>query len=166
MPNALLINSLEFAKQSLEIHDKILASNFPRLRDLLFSGQGEIEFRLAGGSDSRGRLVLNLVAGGTLEMACQRCLGRLDYPLAINRRYELVADESVLPESDIEDDEVDYLVADPKLDVLALVEEEILLALPLSVRHENDCTGGSVGQGVQKQNPFSVLEGLKTSSKN
>jgi uncharacterized protein len=83
------------------------------------------------------------------------------YPVDIARTFTLVADESALPEEEFEDDEVDYLVADPKLDVEALVEEEVLLSLPLSLRHENGCAEEVASVMVGKPNPFQVLEGLK-----
>lgn len=160
-----LINALEFAEQSLEIHDKIRAANLSGLQDVLFSGEGDIEYRLAGKRAARGRLSLRLEIRGVLELICQRCLGRLAYPLSIDKDFELVANESALPESDLDDDEVDYLVIDPKMDVAGLVEEEILLALPMALRHEDDCTGSANKSHEQKPNPFRVLEGLKTSTK-
>lgn len=164
MQTAVLINSLEFAKQSLEIHDKIRASSLPRLQEMLFSGSGEIEYRLLGGRDVHGKSLLRLVVDGQLGMICQRCLGQVEYPLSIDRHFDLVMNESALPELDA-DDEVDCLVADPKLDVVALVEEEILLALPMAVRHQDDCAVSGHGL-IKKPNPFGVLQGLKTGDRN
>ncbi len=166
MSAAVLINTLEFAEQSLEIHDKIRASNLPGLRDVLFSGVGEIEFWLKGERVGRNKLALRLRMLAVLELSCQRCLGKLAYPLDIERYFELVVDESALPESDMEDDEVDYLVIDSKLDVAALVQEEILLALPMVSRHEEDCTANIGAAGGSKPNPFQVLEKLKAGPKN
>ena len=157
-----LIDSLEFAKQSLEIHDKIRASNLPGLKDVLFSGRGELEFRVVGGRVGRDKSGLKLEVKGALGVQCQRCLEEMDYVVDIARTFALVADESALPDEEFEDDEVDYLVADSKLDVEALVEEEILLSLPLALRHENGCSGEAASVQVGKSNPFQVLEGLKT----
>jgi uncharacterized protein len=161
-----LINALEFAEQSLEIHDKIRASNLSGLRDVLFSGDSEIKYRLAGRHAARDKPSLRLEIRGTLELICQRCLGRFAYPLSVNRYFELVADESALPESDLADDEVDYLVIDPAMDVVGLVEEEVLLALPMALRHEDYCTGSANVSHGRKPSPFQVLEGLKVSTKN
>jgi len=166
VPTSVLINALEFAEQSLEIHGRIRASDLPRLQDVLFSDCGEIEYRLVGECAVSGKLSLRLKAHGTLELLCQRCLGELTYPVSIDRHFGLVADESALPESDLDDDEVDYLVADPKLDVVALVEEEILLALPLALRHEDGCSVAVNNSNPRKPNPFRVLEGLKISTRN
>jgi len=155
------IDSLEFAKQSLEIHDKIRASNLPGLKEVLFSGRGELEFSVVGGRLGRDKPMLRLEVKGSLGMQCQRCLDEMDYAVDIARTFALVADESALPDEEFEDDEVDYLVADPKLDVEALVEEEVLLSLPLALRHENGCAEEVASAVVGKPNPFQVLEGLK-----
>jgi uncharacterized protein len=161
-----LINSLEFAEQSLEIHDKIRASNLPGLQDVLFSDRGELEYRLVGRRAGRERLSLRLKVHGTLDLICQRCLGEMAYPVEVDRYFELVKDESAVPESDMDDDEIDYLVVDTKLDVAALLEQEILLSLPLALRHDGECSADGFQAKEQKPNPFRVLEGLKASTKN
>ncbi len=155
------IDSLEFAKQSLEIHDKIRASNLPGLKDVLSSGDGELEYRIVGGRLGRDKLTLRIEVQGVLDVVCQRCLGDMKYEVAVARTFMLVADESALPDEEFEDDEVDYLVADAKLCVESLVEEEILLSLPYSLRHEGGCTDDIPSASIGKPNPFQVLEGLK-----
>lgn len=162
----MLINSLEFAEQSLEIHDKIRASNLPGLQDILFSDRGELEYHLVGRRAGREKLSLRLKVNGTLDLMCQRCLGEMAYPVEVDRYFELVKDESSVPESDMDDDETDYLVVDPKLDVIALVEQEILLSLPLALRHDGECNANEFQASEVKPNPFRVLEGLKASTKN
>lgn len=157
----LFIDSLDFAKQSLEIHDKIRASNLPGLKDVLSSGNGELEIRVVGGRRGRDKLTLRIDVRGTLDVVCQRCLNDMKYEVAVARTFVLVADESALPDEEFEDDEVDYLVADAKLDVASLVEEEILLSLPYSLRHEGGCAGEVPSASTAKPNPFQVLEGIK-----
>ncbi|GBG13031.1 uncharacterized protein NMK_0569 [Novimethylophilus kurashikiensis] len=165
MSTPVLINTLEFVEQSLEIHDKIRASDLPRVQEVLFSGRGDVEYRLVGSRGSRGKFYLQLDLRGTLGLMCQRCLNGLDYPFEIVRRFELVKDESDIPDSDLDDDDVDYLVIEPRLNVTDLVEEEVLLALPMSLRHEDGCSSGDGAPKERKPNPFQVLEGLKTGNK-
>lgn len=161
LPERHFIDSLEFAKQSLEIHDKIRASNLLGLEDVLHSGRGEFEFRVVGCRIGRDKSGLRVEVKGVLGVQCQRCLEEMDYAVDFTRTFALVADESALPEEEFEDDEVDYLVADSRLDLGALIEEEILLGLPLAIRHEESCTGGGASVSVVKPNPFQALEGLR-----
>jgi len=74
----------------------------------------------------------------------------------------LVNDESEIPpeEDDVEDH--DYLIAEAEMDVLQLVEDEILLALPYAPKHEiNDCAVKAEVNGLKAPNPFAVLRDFK-----
>jgi uncharacterized protein len=161
VPESTFIDCLEFAEQSLEIHGKIRASNLLGLQDFLYSDLGKLEYRLAGGRLWQDKLALLLEVQGLLTARCQCCLGEMDYPVHIARIFVLVADESALPDEEFDDDEVDYLVSDPKLGVEALIEEEILLSLPLVLRHKEDCTGDIALASVGKPSLFQALAGLK-----
>lgn len=160
-----LINSLEFAKQSFEIHGKIRASQLSRIKEALFdeSSDAEISYILKGASSSSGKPGLLLKLNGRLDLCCQRCLGVMSFDLKSSSWFELVANEALLVElSTDEDDEVDYLLADQKFDVEALVEEEVLLAIPFAPKHEDaDCAKLAGVKLEQKQNPFQVLKELK-----
>jgi uncharacterized protein len=160
---SVLINTHEFIRQSLEVHGKIRASEIPAIQDSLFASQdtGEVEYSLSGDAERSGKPAIRLHLTGNIKLCCQRCLGGMTYPLASSTWFEVVADESVIPELD-EDDEVDYLIASTQFDVEALVEEEIVLSLPLAPKHEEGaCIGAADSITLQKQNPFKVLEGLK-----
>jgi len=131
---------------------------------MLPDGGGELEYRLFGGRFGRDRPMLRLQVVGVLNVRCQHCLGEMKYPVDISKDFVMVADESAIPEDEFDDDEADYLVADRKLNVAALVEEEILLSLPLVLRHESGCSGEPVPASTGKPNPFQVLEGLRKKS--
>ena len=73
---------------------------------------------------------------------------------------EFVDDEVDLTQEDIEDDSKDFLVANKELDVVALIEDEIILGLPSAPRHES-CALPDADLGAGKVSPFSVLQGLK-----
>ena len=61
-----------------------------------------------------------------------------------------------------EEDEIDRIPADAHLDVLALIEDEVLLGLPLSPRHEfGVCEAAAGNAPAGEQHPFAVLRKLK-----
>jgi uncharacterized protein len=161
-----LINTHEFIKQSLEIHGKIRASQIPAIQNSLFASQdtGEVHYTLSGEASHQAKHRLKLMLTGQIRLCCQRCLGEMSYPIVSSAWFEVVVDESTDPELDGED-EVDYLVASDRFDVEALVEEELLLCLPLAPKHEDGaCVGNADSITGQKQNPFQVLKGLKSTS--
>ena len=65
-----------------------------------------------------------------------------------------------LDEAD-EDDDMDAIEAEPQLDVLALIEEELLLDLPFAPRHADGKCATATNELQQKASPFAVLAGLK-----
>ncbi len=157
-----IINSLEFARKSLEIRDTIAHSDLQRAKDLLTPETESLNWRLSGevSADKKARLHLTLT--GNVAVPCQRCLEPMLIALNISSEFILVKDESEVPpeEDDVEDH--DYIVADAGLDVLQLVEDEILLALPYAPKHEiNDCAVKAEVNELKAPNPFAALRDFK-----
>lgn len=173
LPNPLSANVLEFAKQMLEIHGRIRASHFSGVRDALFLGKGdtsEVQYEVRGEKDRNNKPGLRLTINGTLKLVCQRCLGEMSYVVDHSARFEIVANESDLPEDD--GDEVDYLVADSEMDVEQLIGQELLLALPIAPKHGEtgsaqnaQCSSANAVNTEPNPNPFNVLQGLKSKIK-
>jgi uncharacterized protein len=162
MAAQVIINGLEFAQKSLEMHGKIPCSQLSRLRDHLCSDKGELDYSVQGSINAEGAPALKLQVRGLLNLTCQRCLEPMPFPLDCRVNYILVSSEDMLPAPEDESDDADCLVADPQMQVLQLVEDEVMLGLPLAPKHENaDCAGLSAGVAVQQENPFRVLQGLK-----
>ena len=126
--------------------------------------QGEWRERLGGA----GQCWLHLTAQVRLPLLCQRCLGPVEMPLAIERSFRFVADEATAERED-EEAEEDVLVLSPQFNLLGLIEDELLMALPLVPRHELDCpapvqlsaqdAGFDEAQG--RPHPFAALAQLK-----
>ena len=52
-------------------------------------------------------------------------------------------------------------MAEPELDVVRLVEDEIIMGLPLSPKHDDCGTDALTRAKADKPNPFAVLAALK-----
>lgn len=135
-----------------------------RLREVLSSDVGVVGYTLTGRMDDQGRLLLSCDILGVLELVCQRCLGSLSWPLALAVKLQLMPAGSVLPDVAEEADSVDIFPVDGALDVLALVEDEILLALPIAPMHVPTECGAAGHKTVAggRENPFSALAALKS----
>lgn len=165
MPEQVVINSIEFARNGESLSGSVAVANLNRLEDLLFSSNGLLEYTLTGKRGENDQLFLVCAVKGILQLRCQRCLGALAYPVDIDSELELIEGEQDLPAVVNEDDLTDAIKVDPNMDVLALVEDEVLLGLPMAPMHApGDCkAGGNFGQaGTDKQNAFSALAALKT----
>lgn len=158
-----VINSFDFARKALEIHDTILVSQFSRLSGLLASDEGVLDFQLKGSINAESRPGLELQVQGALMLSCQRCLEPFEFKLDIASSFILVADENALPSEEDEPEDPDYLVGDAHMQIIDLIEDEVLLALPLAPKHADDaCAASSKLNELKKPNPFAVLKGLKT----
>lgn len=166
-----VIDSLDFARSGQHLSGRLPVKRFNRLEDVLSDADGEVDFDLQGRRDERNRPLLVLQVAGTLHLQCQRCLGSMDFPLAVENRLLLVP-RGAPDEEDMDDPEApDRIEASDELDVAQLVEDEILLSLPLSPRHaEGTCASRlAAEQGAEqaepkaakKPSPFAKLAALK-----
>lgn len=137
------VDSLRFAHAGESIAGEVPLAKLGRLVDSLTSDEGKVRFGLQGGMDS-GRPVLRLQVDAAVMLRCQYCLDPYRHELRIERVLPLARNEAELARWERDDPLLDALLVDPSLDVLALVEDEILLSLPVAPRHlEGHC--GSAG---------------------
>lgn len=112
---------------------------------------------------------LHLQAQATVPLVCQRCLERVDVPLQVNRSFRFVADEALAAQQDEECDE-DVLVLSRDFNLHDLVEDELLMALPLTPKHAvcpreprlSAVDAAFSDEPAVQENPFAALASLKT----
>ncbi len=118
-----------------------------------------------------GLFWLTLRVRGELRLTCQRCLEGLIYPLSIDNRVAVLSSERLVELMDESDDYV--LVAEIEapdqteaatVDLFQVIEDECLLALPASPKHD-DCAAAKTQAGdidqIKPDNPFAQLSQLK-----
>jgi len=155
-----VIDCLEFARSGGVLERSVGLDELPRLAELLTTTAGSLSVRLEGWRDEQGKSWLQLDIAGEPVLCCQRCLGGMKYPLAIRSRLQLIAPGADWPDDDLEDDSADAIAADAELNVLSLVEDEVLLALPIAPRHEQ-CESPSASASGNGPSPFAALADLK-----
>ena len=154
------IDSLDFARRGGELSGEVQLADLPRMADLLTDLEGKFSYEASGLTGKDGKPLIALSIDGVCNLRCQRCLNALSYPVKLVARLRLVV-EGEMDNADIEDDEVDSIPAEKRLDILALLEEELLLSLPIAPRHEEgECQIAAEGL-IRPTSPFAVLAGLK-----
>lgn len=160
------IDSLDFARNGREISGEVQVAELPRLLEMLENPQGILSYSVQGGVDKLGSHFLDMRVLGQCQLRCQRCLNGLDYPLRLDTRL-LLRDQAGLDALDDiesgEEAEFDSILADAHLNVLDLLEEEILLSLPIAPKHELGACQVADGETTHRteKNPFAVLAELK-----
>ncbi len=139
---------------------------FTRLRDSLAKGEGECRFRLSFDRDRFGVAVVEIEADAELWLICQRSLQPFQLPVSIRQRLGLVRDEA--EESSLPPEVEPVLVgADGELSPLALVEDELILALPvvpLGPQAASQPEPVAPEDDEPRINPFAALAALKKQS--
>lgn len=164
------INELCFDSRKLVQDQQVLSGALPvaglaRLMESLQRGEGTLAYRVQGGWDRRQRPLLKLQVSGTLQLQCQRCLETLEYAVDVDTALRLVAEEALAAEYDDDPDEPDCVADSTAFDLAALIEDEVLLALPPYPRHEAGAcaaaAGAATGAHGEGTTAFSALQALK-----
>jgi len=164
------VDAWELARKGSELHGVAALSGFVRLLSgLPEQAPSEVKWDLGGATEKTGRRFLALHAEATVRMECQRCLELFDLGLVVDNRLELVETETETEaEDDTEEDpdSPDRVLGSTHLDVLALVEDELILALPYVPKHDvcpslPEELKSAEGSESGRPSPFAVLAELK-----
>jgi uncharacterized protein len=158
-----VVDSVAFARESGELRATVAVAALARLHDALFDQSGAIAYELAGRVDQEGKPSLRLALGGELVLRCQRCLGPVRFRFDAVRNFVLVPAGQALSDPADEAQDTEQMHADPKLDVIALVEDEVILGLPMIAGHEEGaCAAPSPKvEADKRESPFNALAALK-----
>lgn len=173
------LDVLAFARDASRLQGEGALADWPRLAveqhgDTLAAGpvvwqlQGHTVSQSGGGD----QIWLDLQASVLLPMQCQRCLSPVLETVQADRSFRFVADEATAEALDDEAEE-DILVINRDFDALALVEDELILSLPLVPLHglcpeavPMSAVDPEFEVAAERPNPFGVLAGLKTGQNN
>ncbi len=158
------INPLRLARTDSILKGRFHLSEMERLASQLQDSRGEVNFELQFTRDDEDITQINGSCRTSLIMACQRCFEPIRIEIATSTR--LVVVPSIEAAREIPDAAEPLLFSGEAISLKDLVEEEVLLALPIAPLHDNaicHATGAVLeGQGDEKTNPFSVLRNMKT----
>ena len=165
-----------FAQDGVALTETTLLQNMERLAqetpglqpDSVVKWQASAELRPRAGVEDD--VWLHLAAEAKVPLTCQRCMGIVETPVEVDQWYRFVASEDIAMAEDDQSEE-DLLVMEPQFDLLAVLEDELLMALPLVPMHEQCPVAPKLQAGEadlagepdsgKKPNPFAVLAQFK-----
>jgi uncharacterized protein len=184
-PNRLqpMIDPRKLAVQGVTLDGYIPSKSAERLRDAVLGYENDqIKVTLQFGRDLEKHLTITGHAEAHISVQCQRCLQPMSYLLATDINLAVVRTEESARElpSYLEP----LIVSEEKVSTSQIVEEELLLAMPIVMYHpasdcqvdynvaQNNVSQNRVAQNsednenfsakeTEKDNPFSILEKLK-----
>lgn len=172
------VDVFELARTGGRAAGEVAIAALPRLRASLASERGAVEAALVGRTDAQRRPAAVLEFTGEVDLICDRCSAALPWPLQGRASYWFVRGEDELARIPVDEADDEPLLGSTRFDLHALVEDELLLALPMSPRHST-CSPTAVAalpdrpaqpaeqpaEQPAKPRPFAVLAGLKGGTK-
>ena len=143
-------------------------SGMTRLREALVDAEGDCRYVMEFGRDGLDLPFVEIRAEADLPLQCQRTLERFLHPVQVHQRLGLITDEAqedALPEGM----EPLLLDASGELDPAGLVEDELILAIPVVPidprSTEVSAEWPAADDEEPKPNPFAALAAMKTPKK-
>lgn len=144
---------------------RLALADASRLAESLLDRHGAIDFGLHGSIDRRGRPAARLELHGTVTLRCDRCGRPVEVPIDETADFFFVADEAELGRLPIDESPDEPLLGSTRFDLAALVEDQVILSLPLSPRHR-DCVAveatddDGAAEPAETHRPFATLARL------
>jgi len=166
------LDAYKLAEQKVSLSGQVSPARLTRLGDAVLRIDDSIEAQLDFFQDEEYRRIVAGQVSGSVELECQRCLQPMTQQLDSQFRLAIVYNDEMakaLPA----DDEPLMLLPDESLDPAVILEEELLLCLPLQAMHdETECRiqtefapaeeeRASAEPEPARDNPFQVLASLK-----
>ncbi len=162
-----LIQPERISSRPLTFEGDVDLADMPELADSLANDDARLHYTVTARLDARRRKVVSCIIEGFVFLTCQSSLEAFRHEISIADALVLVDRESELPPIEEEGDAEDYVVADGPIDVLDLVEEAVLLALPMVPRKpglkepQGDPKAAARTTAAPKESPFAALERLR-----
>ena len=168
----LTIDPIKAAQKRLDYIGIYPMKLMKRLMTSVESVNNDIKCELSFFHDNQRLSVIRVNATVVVELMCQRCFKPFDSAIQISNEFSPVkseAQEEALPEHY----EPAMLNEFGEVDMLALVEDELILSLPIAPVHDSqhcevseaDMVFGEIPQEEEKPNPFAILASLKNKPK-
>lgn len=134
---AFVIDAFTFCQHREQREGSTKIADFPRLSAECANADGVLNWTLLGGVNQLGLPQLTLTVCGQFPLMCQRCLMPFDFEVDSQSELILAKNDDHADEIEgmLEDDEVDVVVGSKTFNVMELIEDEALLAIPQSPKH-------------------------------
>ena len=163
--NASVIDAFEFCRRKEYLEGEVAVAELPRLAEESIDQFGAIRWSLQGASNSLGHPQMTLSVAGGVRLSCQRCLAPFVFDIGSESILVLAKNEEGADEIEalLDDESIEVIVGSKAFNLTELVEDEALLAIPLSPKHDAcpDQPVFGASPDTVSASPFAVLKNLK-----
>jgi uncharacterized protein len=169
------VDPFRLCDQARSFEGRLNLAKLPRLAEALVSTEGQASYRIDCDRDEHRRARIRGTVDAGLTVICQRCMGPMNWP--VHAEFQLGV---VTSEAEAEQLPADYdvlLLDDETIQLVSLIEDELLLAVPVAALHPvEECSADPADWSptetapepetvTKRENPFAVLAGLKRPEK-
>ena len=161
------IEPFRLAESGRSLSGRLPVRRFRRLAESLNGTDGEVEVSMDFGLDEQGRPRILGSLFVELEVLCQRCLEAMRLPLRLDLHLGLVNSDT--EGADLPEDMDPLIVSATPTSLADIVEDELILGLPLVPAHSPEVCSARTeyatppqGEEQRPKSPFAALEALKT----
>jgi uncharacterized protein len=162
--NVQLIDAFEFCRTGGTREGETPVAEMTRLVRDCASPDGAVSWKAEGGTSKQGFPQMRLAVAGTVHLTCQRCLTPFAYEIDSSTVLMLGEDDARADEIEtvIDDETIDVIVGTRSMNLMDLIEDEALLALPQAPKHDVCPDTGLLDTlRSEKKSPFDALKALK-----
>ncbi len=159
-----LINPVVFAERQSHLLGHLSVQRLDRLADFLFDKKGELKVDLQFYKEGKVPVIEGRIEGH-LILTCQSCLHALEW--VVNKPVKIGMVQTIEQADRLAEEFEPMMVADNKMSLSGIVEDEVLISLPDYPRHENECLKYPPAEKLvepeikpEPDNPFAVLATL------
>lgn len=136
------VDAWKLVQQSAHLQGYLHFADLPRLSALLAVAdpEGQVAVELQFGHDNDGHRVVTGELHATVRLICQRCLEQMEHPVDAQIQWGLLSSDDEARKLPADLDPVVIESESGQMDVHAMLEDELLLCLPISALHES-CEG-------------------------
>jgi len=159
----LIVEPASLAASGERLEGQLRMADLERVSDLVLNRDGTVKFDLTFMKDDHGMVNIIGKLSAQLTVRCQRCLNGMS--LQVDSPIHVGVVDSPAQITELPDVLEPVVAEEHKISIIGLIEEELLLAMPLSPLHERDeCPATRLIDklAVKKASPFAVLKDLKT----
>jgi len=132
------IDPIACLRQQQVLEGELSSEQLPRLSESLSGPTPDISYKLTFHADAQGRCIIDCFINTFLKMQCHHCGQEMVLPVSIASQLCIITDAKLaknLP------DEYEPLVVESEsgtVSLLDVIEDELILAIPMIPRHEGE----------------------------
>jgi uncharacterized protein len=160
-----VIDAFDFCRTNGYREGVTQVADMPRLARECADPSGQLSWSIQGGQTRQGYPSMTLSVSGVVQLICQRCLAPFGYEVDSSTMLVLGKNDEDADEIEqvLDDETIDVIVGSQSCDIMQLLEDEALLALPQAPKHEV-CPDTKLMDSLklEKVSPFAALKSLKS----